>query len=48
LYFVAMLIAVQYATRLPPRFLAPAGILNMAIILTFVLKLRKAYLPKNE
>lgn len=45
LYFAAMLVAVQYATRIPPQFLALAGILNMAIILIFVVKLRKAYLP---
>jgi len=43
-----MLVAFQYATKLPPQFLAPAGILNMAIVLTFVVKLRKAYLPKKN
>ena len=48
LYFIAMLVAFQYATKLPPQFLAPAGILNMAIVLTFVVKLRKAYLPKKN
>ena len=48
LYFVAMLAALQYATRLPPQFLAPAGILNMGIVVTFVLKLRNAYLPKKQ
>ncbi len=48
LYFVAMLIAVQYARKLPPQYLAPAGILNMAIVLTFVVKLRKTYLPKKR
>lgn len=48
LYFTAMLVAIQYATRMPPQFLAPAGILNMAIILTLVVKLRKAYLPPGK
>jgi hypothetical protein len=48
LYFTAMLVAVQYATRIPPQFLALAGILNMAIILTFVVKLRKAYFPTEK
>ena len=48
LYFVAMLIAVQYAQKLPPQYLAPAGVLNMAIVMTFVVKLRKAYLPKRR
>ena len=48
LYFTAMLVGIQYATRIPPQFLAPAGILNMVIILTFVLKLRKAYLPTDK
>src|SRR6266404_1151923 len=48
LYFIAMLVAIQYATRIPPQFLAPAGILNMAIILTFVVKLRRAYLSRNK
>ncbi len=48
LYFTAMLVAVQYATRIPPQVLALAGILNMAIILTFVVKLRRAYLPSDK
>jgi len=48
LYFIAMLIAAQYATRIPPQFLALAGILNMAIMLTFVVKLRRAYLPSDK
>ena len=48
LYFTAMLVAIQYAARIPPQFLAPVGILNMAIILTFVLKLRKAYLSTDK
>ena len=48
LYCVAMLVAVQYASRLPPKYLAPAGILNMAILLTFVVKLRKTYLKKRS
>jgi hypothetical protein len=48
LYFVGMMIAVQYAWKLPPQYLAPAGILNMAIVLTFVVKLRKTYLPKKR
>jgi hypothetical protein len=47
-YFIAMLIASQYATRIPPQFLALAGILNVAIILTFVVKLRRAYLPTSK
>jgi hypothetical protein len=48
LYFIAMMVGLQYAAKLPPQYLAPAGILNMAIVLTFVVKLRKAYLPKKN
>src|SRR5258708_7805930 len=48
LYFTAMLVAIQYAAISTPQFLAPAGILNMARILTFVFKLRRKYLPTGK
>ncbi len=44
LYFVAMLIAAQYATKVPYQVLVLGGVLNMAIVLFFVVKLRKAYM----
>jgi hypothetical protein len=44
LYFMAMLIASQYATKVPYQVLVLGGILNMAIVLFFVVKLRKAYM----
>jgi hypothetical protein len=44
LYFVAMLIAFQYATKVPYQVLVLGGVLNMAIVLFFVVKLRKAYM----
>jgi hypothetical protein len=48
LYFCAMVIAVQYATKLPYQLLALGAVLNMAIVLTFVVKLRKAYMPPRR
>jgi hypothetical protein len=42
-YFVVMMIGLQFASRLPYQLLALAGIANMGIILTFVVKLRTAY-----
>ena len=43
LYFAAMLVAVQYASKVPYQLLVPGAVLNMAIVLVFVVKLRKAY-----
>jgi hypothetical protein len=48
LYFFAMLIAVQYATKLPYQLLVLSAVLNMAIVLTFVVKLRKAYMDTGR
>jgi|SRR5450432_3965446 hypothetical protein len=43
LYFAAMLVAVQYASKVPYQLLVLGGVLNMVIVLVFVVKLRKAY-----
>jgi hypothetical protein len=43
LYFAAMLVAVQYASKVPHQLSVPGAVLNMAIVLVFVIKLRKAY-----
>jgi hypothetical protein len=48
LYFVAMLIASQYATKVPYQVLVLGGVLNMAIVLFFVIKLRKAYMRSGS
>lgn len=49
LYFVAMLIGLQCATKVPYQVLLLAAILNMAILITFFVKLRKAYLkPRGQ
>jgi hypothetical protein len=48
LYFIAMLIAIPRATKLPHQLFVLVGVLNMAIVLTFVVKLRKAYLPPRQ
>jgi len=48
-YFVAMVIAIQYVSKIPYQIAVLGGILNMAIIFTFVFKLRKAYLkPRGQ
>ena len=48
LYFTTMLIASQYATKVPYHVLVLLGILNMAIVLFFVIKLRKAYMRSRS
>jgi hypothetical protein len=48
LYFTTMLIASQYATKVPYHVLVLSGILNMAIVLFFVVKLRKAYIRSRS
>lgn len=48
LYFMLMLIAFQYASRVPYQVLVLGGVLNMAIVLTFVVKLRKAYMNRGK
>jgi hypothetical protein len=47
LYFVFMLIVAQYATKAPYQVLVLGAVLNMAIVLTFVVKLRKAYMNRG-
>jgi hypothetical protein len=47
-YFVLMVIAFQYATRVPYQVLVLGAVLNMAIVLTFVVKLRKAYMNRGK
>jgi hypothetical protein len=43
LYFIVMLIAAQHANRVPYQLFLVGAVLNMAIVFTFVFKLRKAY-----
>ncbi|HKN26291.1 MAG TPA: hypothetical protein VJX72_15690 [Candidatus Acidoferrum sp.] len=46
LYFAAMLVAFQFAGRVPYQVLTLAGIANMAILISFVVLLKRAYKPK--
>jgi hypothetical protein len=48
LYFIAMLIALPRVAKLPYQLSVLAAVLNMAIVLTFVVKLRKAYIPSRQ
>lgn len=48
LYFILMLVAIQYAAKAPYQLLVVGSILNMAIILTFVMSLRHAYLGEKK
>jgi hypothetical protein len=48
LYFVLMLVALQYATRLPYQALVLGGVLNMAIVITFAVKLKKSYINRGK
>ena len=40
-YFVIMMVALQYATRVPPRFLGLCGLINMSIIICFFVAINK-------
>jgi hypothetical protein len=40
-YFVIMVVALQYATRVPYQFLALGGLLNMSIIICFFVAINK-------